>query len=77
MDRMIGVVTKVRLNKGYAFLRGTDRMSRFIYSRDMEPVSDFDTLHEGQQVTFVPQGKLNENPKAKNNGLRAVKVQIA
>lgn len=73
---MTGVITQVRLNKGFAFVRGTeDRQSRFIYAKDVEPVSDFDTLHEGQAVTFEPSGTLNTDPKAKNNGLRAIKVR--
>jgi len=65
------------LNNGYAFLRGPDRLSLFIYAGDLDPPADFDILHEGQKVTFEPQGKLNKNPEAKNNGLRAVKVRIA
>lgn len=76
MDRMTGVITQVRLSKGFAFLRGTsDRMSRFVYAKDVEPISDFDTMHEGQQVSFEPAGVLNTTPDAKNNGLRAIKVR--
>ena len=74
---MIGTITSVRLNKGFAFVRGVeDGLSRFIYAKDVEPVSAFDTLHEGQKVTFLPSGELNMCPGAKNNGLRAVKVHV-
>ena len=77
MERMIGTITIVRLNKGFAFARGLkDGQSRFIYARDVEPVSAFDTLHEGAKVTFVPSGVLNTDPEAKNNGLRAVRVRV-
>jgi len=75
--RRTGTITSVRLNSGYAFVRSpVDNQSRFIYAKDIEPVSDFDTLHEGQEVTFEPTGKLNTDPGAKNNGLRAVQVRL-
>lgn len=76
MDRMTGVVTQVRLSKGFAFVRGPDRLSRFVYAKDVDPVCDFDLLHEGQQVSFEPGGVLNTKTDAKNNGLRALKVQV-
>jgi cold shock CspA family protein len=76
--RMEGTITKVRLNNGYAFVRSLeDNLPRFIFARDVEPVSAFDTLHEGQHVTFEPVGMLDTNPDAKHNGLRAVKVRIS
>jgi len=76
MARMVGTITSVRLNKGFAFVRGVDDgFSRFVYAKDVEPVSAFDTMHEGQKVTFEPSGVLNLEPGAKNNGLRALKVQ--
>lgn len=74
-EKRTGVITQVMLNKGFAFLRDVeDRQSRFIYARDVVPVAAFDTLHEGQQVTYEPVGKLDTSPGAKNNGLRAIKV---
>lgn len=74
--RMTGTVTKVLLNKGFAFVRDMQGMSRFVSVRDVVPVSAFDTMHEGQKVTFEPAGDLNTAADAKNNGLRAVKVQV-
>jgi len=50
VDRLTGVITKVRLKKGYASLRGPDRLSRFFYGGDLAPPADFDILHEGQKV---------------------------
>ena len=77
MRRMTGTITSVRLNKGFAFVRGVeDGHSRFIYAKDVEPISAFDTLHEGAKVTFEPSGHLNMQPDAKNNGLRAIKVRV-
>ncbi len=76
MERMTGTITQARLNKGFAFARGEDGLSRFVYARDVEPLCDFDLLHEGKGVTFEPAGKLDTRPNAKNNGLRAVKVQV-
>ncbi len=77
MERMIGVVIAVRLNQGFAFVRGTeDRLPRFICAKDLEPVAAFDTLHEGQKVTFEPAGVLNTAPNARHNGLRGLKVRV-
>lgn len=75
--RMFGTITVVRLNKGYAFVRGhDDGLPRFIYAKEVEPISAFDTLHEGQRVSFVSVGVLNTDPSAKNNGLRAEQVRV-
>jgi len=77
MERMIGTITQVRLNKGFAFVRGEmDGQSRFIFARDVMPMSAFDTLYEGKKVTFEPVGKLDTRPDARNNGLRAIKVEV-
>lgn len=77
MNRIKGTVTRVLLNKGFGFVRGTeDRLSRFMRACDVVPTSAFDTMHEGQSVTFISEGQLNNDPDAKNNGLRAVDVQI-
>lgn len=77
MERMTGVITQVRLSRGYAFVRGlNDNLSRFVYAKDVEPISAFDTMHEGQKVTFEPNGVLDTKPDAKNNGLRALKVRV-
>lgn len=74
-ERMVGVVTRVMLNNGYGFIRGLDdKLPRFFNIRDVQPSSDFDTMHEGQRVTFTPTGVLNTDPSAKNNGLKAIEV---
>lgn len=74
---MNGVITRVFAAKGFAFVRGEDRLQRFVYSRCVTPAHDFDLLREGLAVTFVPVGTFNPDPKAKNNGLRAEDVQVA
>ena len=74
--RMNGVIARVLLTKGFAFVRGEDRLQRFLHSKDVTPVADFDTLYEGQAVTFIPVVKLDKSADAKNNGLKARDVQV-
>ena len=77
MQRMTGVVVSVYLSKGFAFVRGLDDgLSRFVYAKEVQPISAFDTMHEGQKVSFVPSGELDSSPDAKNNGLRGLQVRI-
>jgi cold shock CspA family protein len=68
VQRMTGTVVRVLPNKGYAFVRGEDRISRFAHAITFDPISSFDTLHQGQAVEFEPA----EDPK----GARAVNVKV-
>lgn len=69
---MNGVVIRVLPNKGFAFIRGSDGLSRFMHVNDMHRPLDFDTLREGQAVEFIP---TTEN-SGKGNGLRATEVKL-
>ena len=60
MERMFGVVQRIMLNRGFAFVRGDDRRQRFFHARNVKPVSAFDTMFVGQRVSFVPEGELDE-----------------
>lgn len=69
---MTGVVIKVFLNKGFAFVRGEDKISRFAHARDFIPPIAFDTLYEGAPVDFT--SATDEN--GKGNKLRALNVHV-
>ena len=73
---MTGSVTRVFLDKGYAFLRDSDGLTRFFNANDMARVADWDTLCEGQHTDFEPRGILDTSRDARNNGLSAVNVAI-
>ena len=73
---MKGVVTRVFLDKGYAFLRDSDGLTRFFNANDMARVSDWDTLYEGLPIDFEPQGTLNKSFEAKHNGLSAIDLVV-
>ncbi len=57
---MTGVITRLMPGKGYGFVRGNDRVSRFFHCRDVIPSEAFDTMHVGQAVEFeavtIPKG---------------------
>jgi len=68
---MNGTVVRVLANKGYAFIRGDDGVSRFAHAKDFVPLIAFDTLREGQGVCFTP----IEDTKFGGNSQRAIEVQ--
>lgn len=72
--RLKGRVTSINLDKGYGFLRGEDRLSRFFLAKDISPLGIFDTLKEQQRVTFLPY--KFESPDPRNNGLRAKEIEL-
>lgn len=76
MARIVGVVHRIVADRGFAFLRGEeDKRQRFFNVRNVEPISDFDTLKVGQKVTFEPVGDPATDIRARNNGLKAGKVR--
>jgi cold shock CspA family protein len=77
-NRMTGTVTKVLLNKGFAFVRGEqDGISRFVHAKDFIPEIAFDTLREGRGVTFEPAlGPETNTGERPGNGQRAIKVRV-
>jgi len=51
-------------------------MTRFFHVDDVTNRRDFDLMHEGQQVSFVPVDMGEKNPAMqKGNGLRASSVE--
>lgn len=68
---MKGVVTKVFHNRGFAFIRGEDNVSRFAHCRAFVLPVAFDMLREGDIVTFEP-----SDEGSKGNGERAVEVRV-
>ena len=72
---MVGVVHRIVPDRGFAFLRDEGRRQRFFNVRNMEPISDFDTLKVGQKVSFEPVGNPATDLRARNNGLKAEKVR--
>lgn len=75
---MQGVVITLLPNKGFGFIRGDDHMTRFFHVENVLNRRDFDVMHEGQRVTFVPVDLTDKNPAmVKGNGLRASEVQPA
>ena len=71
---MEGVVTKMVPTRGFGFVQGRDNIIRFFHARNVVPISDYDVMEQGTNVTFEPVGEVNESEDAKNNGLRADKV---
>ena len=59
---MKGIITKVFPDKGFAFLRDTDGITRFIHASWTN--GKFDTLQPGVQVDFIPtEGERGEQAK--------------
>ena len=68
---MVGTITRILPNKGYAFIRGEDGLPRFAHAREFVPRTAFDRAYEGQRVNFTP---ADDGPKDKGDGLRAVQI---
>jgi cold shock CspA family protein len=66
---MTGTVVRVVRDKGFAFLRDEEGMSRFAHAKDFVPVGFFDTVQEQQTVQFDPA------KGSRGNGLRAEQVR--
>lgn len=64
---MKGIITNVFLDKGFAFVRGEDGVSRFIHAKAVAK-GMFDTLQKGKNVEFTPE--------IGDRGPRAVDVQV-
>lgn len=76
MIRETGVITRIFVSKGYAFLRGNDGYTRFFNAVDLKAIADWDRLREGMSLSFTPFGTLDESQGAKHNGLSAEDVVI-
>lgn len=72
---MNGEIIKLFIDKGFGFIRGEDKISRFFHVDEVTPRVTFDLMHEGQRVSFIPVDMGEQNPAmAKGNGLRASQV---
>ena len=70
-ERLRGTVTRLYLNKGFAFVRGSDRLSRFAHVSEFRNQREFDTLREGQSIEFTP---FEDKKATKGNGLKAMDI---
>jgi cold shock CspA family protein len=66
---MKGTVIRMDLNRGFGFIRGEDKLSRFFHCKEVKGTL-FDLLSEGDEVLFTPATDGTEN-----NKLRAIEVQ--
>ncbi len=73
---MTGTIIRVYLNKGYGFIRGADKVSRFFHASDVQPQIAFDHMHDGQGVEFTPAEDLTGRTTGKGNGFRAAEVRV-
>lgn len=65
---MKGTITAIKRTKGFGFIRGEDGVDRFFHANGC--AYPFDSLQEGQKVTFEPY----EQSGGKDNGKRARSV---
>lgn len=73
LARMRGVVYSIAPNRGFAFARGTDGLTRFLHVKSFMNLAEFDMLKLGQEVEFTP-ARIDDEPKG--NGLRGVAVEV-
>lgn len=71
---MTGVIIRLLPSKGYCFIRGSDRITRFGHARAFKIATDFDQAREGQAVEFDP--LVESGPDAKNGGHRAMNIVL-
>jgi cold shock CspA family protein len=81
VETMDGTVLNVFPNRGFCFVRGDDRHTRFGHVRDFVDALEFDTLREGQGVHFEPfdgepTERIVDGKVQKNDGKRAVKIKV-
>ena len=71
---MTGTITKLLPGKGYCFIRGDDRISRFGHARAFLDPVEFDLAREGQGVEFEP--VIETGPRARSGGQRATEIRL-
>lgn len=71
---MMGTITRLIPNRGFGFIRGSeDGLPRFMHCKSVIPPSDFDTMREGQAVSFV---SVDTGHQERGGGLRAEEVRL-
>lgn len=82
--RLTGVVIRLFRDRGYGFIYGDDKLSRFMHAKE---VYDFDHIYENARVSFISEGEPISHvcpncgisfpcDEIKNNGLRALEVRL-
>ena len=71
---MTGIITRLLPGKGYCFIRGADRISRFGHARAFLDPVEFDLAREGQGVEFEP--VIETGPRARSGGQRATEIRL-
>ena len=71
---MNGTITKVLAGKGYCFVRGDDRISRFGHASAFVDPVEFDIAREGQGVSFVP--VIETGSRGRSGGRRATEIRL-
>ena len=71
---MLGTIIRLVLNKGYAFVRGEDGISRFSHCRSFVDPLAFDRAREGQAVEFDP--VIDTSAHARSGGARAINIVL-
>lgn len=61
---MHGIIARLMVGKGFGFIRGTDGSERFFH-RSSVLGAGFDSLREGQDVTFEDEASA-KGPRATN-----------
>jgi len=63
--RQTGTVKTIHRAKGFAFIRGKDNTDYFMHKSSIAS-DEWEVLHEGQAVTFVPMEGKGKGPRADN-----------
>lgn len=77
---MRGIITAIRLDKGFGFLRGVDDGQDRFFNRSN--VESFGSLEEGAEVDFEPYSlpppasDQPRDPSKQHNNLRARKIRV-
>lgn len=70
METLTGVITSIKKDRGFGFIRTDDHVDRFFHANGC--ITPFETLQEGQRATFEP----FTLPGARGEGLRARRVYV-
>ena len=74
-QKMVGTVLSLFPNKGFGFIRGSDRITRFMHVSSFINRTEFDMLNIGERVLFVPVMDTPED-NARGNGMRATEIEV-
>ena len=69
---MRGTVIRINKDRGFAFVRGEDGLSRFAHVRGFLQQLDFERLEEGHTVEFIPDVHPEDPSKLRATEVRRV-----